>query len=185
MEINTIKLAVETLEEGGVIAYPSEGVWGLGCDPFNQSAVMKILELKSRSVDKGLILVASSLEQLTPLLSDLPPEYQKLLVKACPGPDTWLIPDPSQFIPPWIKGQFATVAVRISEHPLIKAMCDKFSGAVVSTSANPAGLLPAKTQAEVQHYFPSELDYILSGELGSANGPSVIRDLLSDKIFRE
>ncbi|MAM69984.1 MAG: tRNA threonylcarbamoyladenosine biosynthesis protein RimN [Gammaproteobacteria bacterium] len=172
------------LLKGGIIAYPTEGVWGLGCDPFNEKAVLRILKLKGREVEKGLILAASSLEQIGHLLSNLSQEHLSLLQQSCPGPDTWLIPDTDQKIPQWIKGSFATVAVRVSAHPVVKKLCDEL-GLLVSTSANPAGKEPALSQEEVESYFSGEDLLIIPGELGGQDGPSRIVDLESLKIIRE
>jgi L-threonylcarbamoyladenylate synthase len=170
------------LKRGGIIAYPTEGVWGLGCDPFNETAVIRILELKGREQEKGLILVASALQQIEMLLEDLPPLARHQLQSACPGPDTWLIPDPNQKIPPWIKGSFATVAVRVSQHLLVSTLCDQ-CGLLVSTSANPAGRAPALSEQEVAEYFNDEV-MIVPGELGGQDGPSRIIDLQSSRVIR-
>lgn len=188
MNNSEIQVGIKALKKGEVIAYPSEGVWGLGCDPFNREAVERILSLKSRSVEKGLILVSSSLDQINPLLENLTPELRKKLEKSCPGPDTWLIPDPGQLIPAWIKGKFDTVAVRVSEHLTVQHLCIGFGGLIVSTSANPEGLPPAKNEQEVREYFPkgerSGLDIIVPGRLGAQDGPSSIKDLMSQQILR-
>src|SRR5690606_17129960 len=98
--------AVNALCAGGVIAYPTEGVWGLGCDPENQAAVERILHLKSRPVSKGLILVAATLDHLGALFRRLPAELAERLEQSVPGPDTWVIPDPGREIPDWIRGEF-------------------------------------------------------------------------------
>jgi L-threonylcarbamoyladenylate synthase len=172
------------IESGGVIAYPTEGVWGLGCDPYNEKSVSRILQLKSREVDKGLVLVAVNLEQIQPLVQGLPQNARDLLQSSCPGPDTWLIPDTDQLIPRWIKGNFDTVAVRVSKHPLVKNLCERV-GLLVSTSANPSGKDPALTQQEVEQYFEGKDICIVPGELGGQKGPSRIRDLLSLEVIRD
>ena len=176
--------AVEYIRQGGIIAYPTEGVWGLGCDPYNKAAVIKILQLKDRPIEKGLILVAASLQQITPLLGPLSQNYRSVLEASCPGPDTWLIPDTDQVIPSWIKGNFDTVAVRISLHPVVKSLCEKV-GLLVSTSANPAGSNPALSRQQVEQYFGNEKIFIVPGELGKQAKPSVIRDLVSQDVIRE
>ncbi len=170
------------LKRGGIIAYPTEGVWGLGCDPYNETAVLRILELKGRELEKGLILVASGLQQIDMLLEGLPLSARQQLQSACPGPDTWLIPDPNQKIPSWIKGSFATVAVRVSQHPVVKSLCGQ-CGLLVSSSANPAGKAPALSEQEVANYFKEEI-MIVPGELGGQDGPSRIIDLQSGRVVR-
>jgi len=179
-----IEKAAGIISTGGVIAYPTEGVWGLGCDPRHEEAVQRILSLKQRPVSKGLILVAANMAQVENLVLDLPAAYREILKKTWPGPNTWLLPDTYQFIPDWIKGEFATVAIRISAHPLVKALCETCGSMLVSTSANPADKPPALTQAEVEQYFPEGLDFILPGELGGQDGPSTIRDLMSQDVIR-
>ena len=172
------------LKKGGIIAYPTEGVWGLGCDPFNKVAVKKILTLKGREIEKGLVLVAANLGQIKPLVKPLPQQARDLLKASCPGPDTWLIPDINHVIPSWIKGNFVTVAVRVSQHPIVKSLCES-AGLLVSTSANPSGNEPARSQEEVEAYFENENISIVPGELGGQLKPSCIRDLLSQEIIRD
>jgi len=171
------------LNQGAVIAYPTEAVWGLGCDPYNQQAVEQLLALKSRPVDKGVILVAANTEQLGPLLDKLTTQQRQRLDETWPGPVTWLIPDPDDLFPSWVKGQHSAVAIRVSAHPLVAQLCQAFGGLLVSTSANPAGLEPAMNKAEVSAYFESRVN-IVDGELGGANSPSQIRDLASDAVLR-
>lgn len=175
---------VDHIKKGGIIAYPTEGVWGLGCDPFNEKSVYKILALKSREVDKGLVLVAANLDQIKPLLNTLPQSARDLLESSCPGPDTWLIPDTDQVIPQWIKGNFDTVAIRVSKHPLVKSLCERV-GLLVSTSANPSSREPARSQKEVELYFGDQDIFIVPGELGGQIKPSRIRDLLSQEVIRD
>ncbi len=184
MDTRGIEQAVKVLKSGGVIAYPTESIWGLGCDPFNQQAVSKVLNLKNRHAEKGLILVAASLEQFPELLEGLSQDQWFSLRKSCPGPITWLIPDAGQIFPDWIRGKFETVAIRVSTHPVVKQLCESFGGLMVSTSANPEGLIPAKTESKVAEYFPHHLDYILAGSLGTQDRPSVIKDLVSSQIIR-
>jgi len=179
-----IRRAVDYIEQGGVIAYPTEAVWGLGCDPYAQAAVMKLLPLKKRPVEKGLILVASELAQVEHLLQSLNPQQRQRVVDSWPGPNTWLLPDPQGLVPEWIKGEHSSVAVRVSDHPLVCALCDRFGGLLVSTSANPATREPALTKTKVNAYFGQGLDFVLAGELGGRSSPSVIRDAVSLDTLR-
>ena len=172
-----IEKAVDQLFAGGVIAYPTEGVWGLGCDPFDEAAVLRILELKKRPVEKGLIIVAADVTQVAALVDKLTKQERATVLASWPGPTTWLLPDPEQLVPEWIKGQFATVAVRVSAHPVVVRLCSAFGGPIVSTSANPADAPPATSRLRVQTWFGRQLDYIVPGRLGGQRGPSTIRDL--------
>lgn len=180
----SLQKAVDALHTGGVIAYPTEAVWGLGCDPFNALAVDKVLRLKQRPMEKGLIVVAADMQQLSPLLEGLSAEERQLLASTWPGPNTWLIPDPHQYFPVWIRGSFSTVAIRVSAHPLVRQLCLAYGGPVVSTSANPAALPPARSRLRVLRWFGRNLDYVLPGRLGGRSAPSTIRDLRSGQIFR-
>lgn len=179
-----VRRAVDYIEQDGVIAYPTEAVWGLGCDPYSESAVKRLLALKRRPVEKGLILVASKVAQVEHLLVNLTAEQRATVVDSWPGPNTWLIPDTENLIPEWIKGEHSAVAVRVSDHPLVCALCDRFGRLLVSTSANPATREPALTKTKVNAYFGPELDFVLAGELGGRSAPSVIRDAVSLNTLR-
>jgi L-threonylcarbamoyladenylate synthase len=185
MATQHIRRAVTCLQKGGVIAYPTEGVWGLGCDPYHAAAVERLLQLKQRPVEKGLILVAATMKQIAPLLSPLSAAQLLLLKQSWPGPVTWLLPDPDQLVPVWIKGQFTTVAVRVSAHPIVVRLCSAFGGPLVSTSANPASLSPATNQLRVLTMFGSRLDYVVPGKLGGLLGPTKICDLNSTDVIRK
>ncbi len=178
-----IRQAVRALRAGGVIAYPTEGVWGLGCDPFDPDAVAKVLALKQRDVDKGLILVAASVDQFDPFLRTATLEQRRSLEATWPGPQTWVVPH-GDALPDWVTGYKSTAALRVSAHPLVAALCRAFGGPLVSTSANPSGRDPAHTAQRVRHYFEDRLDYILPGHLGGQRGPTPIRDLVSGESLR-
>lgn len=176
--------AANSLLNGEVLAYPTEAVWGLGCDPENKAATLRLLQIKNRPVAKGLILVAGSVEQIVDLLDPLTPSQRKRMLATWPGPNTWLVPDYNQLIPGWIKGEHDSVAVRVSAHPLVVALCLRFGGPLVSTSANKAGQRPAKTALQVVKHMGREIDGMLHGRLGEGAKPSRIIDLLSGQILR-
>lgn len=178
-----LNAAVAALRSEGVVACPTEAVWGLSCDPDSARAVARVLELKSRPVEKGLILVAASESQLGFLLHDLEPEQRQRLSDSWPGPNTWLVPHRNR-VQPWVHGDFDTVAVRVSSHPVVQALCGAFGGALVSTSANPAGAQPPRAGFQVLRYFGGALDGMLPGAVGQANRPSQIRDLVSGNLIR-
>jgi len=178
-----LRAAVRALAAGGVIACPTEAVWGLSCDPDNSDAVSRLLYLKQRPVEKGLILVAADVDQLAPLLEGLTEAQRSKLALSWPGPSTWLLPH-HDLVPPWIHGGSTQVAVRVSAHKVMVALCRAWGGALVSTSANPAGGRPATAQFQVQRYFHNQLDAVLPGALGGASRPTVIRDLLTDQVLR-
>jgi L-threonylcarbamoyladenylate synthase len=178
-----LQLAVRVIANGGVIAYPTEAVWGLGCDPWNAAAVQRLLQLKRRPQAKGLILVAANSEQLHWLLWDLPDAWRDRLDRSWPGPVTWLIPHKNR-VPAWISGSSERVAVRVSAHTGIVALCGAAGRPLVSTSANSAGAQAARESFQLRRYFGTGLDYIVPGRLGDGRRPSMIRDLASDTLVR-
>ena len=175
--------ATAALTCGGVIACPTEAVWGLSCDPFDGAAVTRLLQLKQRPVEKGLILVAADEAQLAFLLEPLAPGQRSALRDTWPGPHTWLVPHAGT-VPDWVSGEHATVAVRVTAHAGMADLCRAFGGPLVSTSANPGGAEPATCADQVRDYFPDSLDGWLAGELGDAARPSTIRDLATGEVIR-
>lgn len=184
----TIAQCANAVASGGVIAYPTEAVWGLGCDPFNRSAVNTILQLKNRSESKGVILIAGDITQLHFLLHDLSSEHKKTLNDTWPGPNTWLVPH-NHRVPKYIHGAFDTVAVRVTTHPVVKALCHRLGHPIVSTSANPQGMAPATNQLRARTYFyhnrfGHSLHYC-PGNVADAKGkPSQIRHLITGETIR-
>lgn len=178
-----IKRAVKILQAGGIIAYPTEAVYGLGCDPFNEQAVHKILNLKHRSIDKGLIIIASSWQQVKHLVKPIDKKLLKKALATWPGPITWIFPAQTT-VPVWIRGKYDSIAIRVSKHPIVQALCKEYDGAIVSTSANIEGKPPAKTSQEVLQQFPQGIDLIIDASVGKLDKPTEIRDVLTDKILR-
>lgn len=188
MITTSIPEAAQLLQQGQVLAYPTEAVWGLGCDPFNEQAFLQILELKHRPVEKGVILLAGHIDQVEHLLQDLSPVIRQQVISSWSNRQpseratTWLVPA-DQHIPNWIKGQHPLVAVRVTTHPLCVELCRQFGGFIVSTSANPAGQTPAHNLTEAQTYFGNALHY-LEGDLGLSREPSRILNALTGEIVR-
>lgn len=175
--------AVAVLRSGGVIAYPTEGVWGLGCDPFNRTAVERILALKGRSPRKGLILLGSDVDQFAPWLTGLSEQQRATLAASWPDALTWLVPD-NGYSPRWLTGQHDSIALRVSAHPLARELARLFGGPVVSTSANPQGRMAATTQLRARVYFGDRVDFYLPGAVLNPHQPSEIRDLVSGTVIR-
>ena len=175
--------AVEQLRKGNIIAYPTEAVFGLGCDPRNESAIAKILQLKGREQSAGLVLIASDFEQLKPWIADTESDLIEKAMQTWPGPVTWLFPRAAG-VSDFVAGSHKTVAVRITAHEGSQAICQAFGSALISTSANPSSASPALSSNEVNHYFGNGLGGILAGPLGGASQPSEIRDLESGDVIR-
>ena len=182
--INSLNQAVLALKSGGIIAYPTEAVYGLGCDPFNEIAVKKLLTLKKRPITHGLILLAHSWSVLAKYTLPVAPQLLSKALETWPGPNTWLFPARLDLVPTWIRGEHQSVALRVTAHPLAKDLCEAFAGPIVSTSANLHGQPTTKTAAEVRLQFQSGIDYILEGETGNLTKPTPIYDVISGKMLR-
>jgi L-threonylcarbamoyladenylate synthase len=175
MRIAGIEEAARIMRRGGVVAYPAEACFGLGCDPRDRRAAYRILALKGRALNQGLILVGASLYQLKPWLD---PAAESLLEgprRTWPGPVTWVLPA-ARWAPPWITGHRRSIAVRVTAMPAMARLCRSFGGAIVSTSANPRGMPPARTAAQVGTYFGRRLDAVVRGTTGGLANPTEIRD---------
>jgi L-threonylcarbamoyladenylate synthase len=177
--------AVAVLHRGGVLAYPTEAVWGLGCSPFDGEAVHRLLAVKRRPVDKGLILVAAREAQLDALVDwdALAPPRREAVRASWPGPSTWVVPATSA-VPRWITGEHAGVAVRVSAHPVVAELCRRFGGAIVSTSANLAGEPPAFERSALSPALLALIDGVCEGETGGLAAPTAIRDAATGDVLR-
>lgn len=176
---------IAALHRGAVIGYPTEAVWGLGCDPFNEAAVSRLLALKQRPVAKGLILVAADPSQLDGLVdwSALSGAHRDAVLDSWPGPHTWVVPATIR-VPRWITGDHADVAVRVSAHPVVTALCSAFAAPLVSTSANPAGAEAPRMLADFDPDLLAALDAVVPGETGGLARPTAIRDARSGEALR-
>lgn len=184
MITNDTDLAVATLKQGKIIAYPTEAVFGLGCDPFNHSAVEKLLALKHRSVSKGLILIARDWLQVAHLVKPIDETAMQRAQNSWPGPFTWVFPA-SDSAPAWISGDHPSIALRITKHPIASAVCKAFGGPIVSTSANIEGSSPAKSAMEVEQVFQTGIAIILDGPLGESENPTSIKNVLTGEVLRK
>ena len=181
----SINEAATVLQTGGVVAYPTEGVWGLGCDPRDHDAVLRLLAIKQRTVDKGLILIASHLDQLRPFLdiAAMPIDNLAAVLASWPGPHTWVMPASSD-APQWITGMHTGIAVRISAHPPVIDLCNTFGGALVSTSANLSGQPAPRTRMGLDPALLSKVEGVLHGETGGRSAPTLIHDALTGVAIR-
>jgi len=167
-----------------LVAYPTEAVFGLGCDPRNIAALRRLLALKQRSWRKGLILIADEWSQLASYLQPQPARVHARASASWPGPTTWLWPVRAQ-VSPWLRGAHPTLAVRIPAHPAARALCRVFGHALVSTSANRAGQNPARSALEVRRKLGAHTPIlILHGDVNRRARPSQILDLLSGQALR-
>ncbi|GGD48799.1 Sua5/YciO/YrdC/YwlC family protein [Pseudoxanthomonas indica] len=177
--------AVIALRAGGVILYPTEGVWGIGCDPFQEAAVMRLLDVKQRMVEKGVILIAADLDQLRPCLDlgALPAARLAAVLESWPGPNTWVMPATPQ-VPRWITGDHDSLAVRVSAHPTVVALCRAFGGPLVSTSANLSGQPAVTRREDLDPQLLARVAGVSEGETGGLTTPTPIRDARSGQSLR-
>ena len=175
-----IARAADALLAGGVIAYPTEGVFGLGCMPDDTDALQRLLTIKQRDPAKGLILIASNEEQLQGWVD---PDCGAVPRAEEASPITWIAP-PGPLASPLVCGANDGVAVRLTCNPVAAAICDAVSSPIVSTSANVAGKPAAQSQFALRRNFAACVDYIVPGDCGPSTGPSEIRDLVTGKVLR-
>ncbi|MEZ8144476.1 threonylcarbamoyl-AMP synthase [Enterovibrio norvegicus FF-33] len=181
-----VEQCVAALARGEVIAYPTEGVFGVGCDPDNVQAVQALLSVKERIKAKGLILIAANLAQLDGYidLDALSDSVKADVLATWPGPVTWVMPA-GKNITDWVTGQFDTVAVRVSDHPDVQALCVAYGKPITSTSANLSGKEPCRTVEEVVNQLGDRVPCVLNGIIGGRDKPTEIRDARSGKVLRQ
>jgi L-threonylcarbamoyladenylate synthase len=178
-----IQKACRILHSGGVIAYPTEGVFGLGCLPDNGAAVYRILEIKQRDAAKGLVLIASDIDQLQHWITLDDEVSGPKLSSGADKPVTWIVPATDN-VPYWIRGDHSGIAVRLTRHRVARSLCEAAESPLVSTSANISGRAPTRNALVLRRTVGALVDYIVPGECGRATGPSEIRDLKSGKVLR-
>jgi len=179
-----LRLIKRHLKRGGLIAYPTEGVFGLGCDPLNANAVNRLLALKGRAATKGFIVIAATFDQVEPWLAPLDESIRSRCMATWPGPRTWVIPAANS-VPVWLRGGRNSLAVRVSAHPVVRALCLAFGGPLVSTSANKSGRLPARHTLQMRRFClenPALLP--VPGALGGLRKPTPIHDALTGRSLR-
>lgn len=183
--LDDLEDASAALRRGDVLAYPTEAVYGLGCDPHDRAAFERLFALKQRPPTQGVLLIAADFEQVARYiaLEAVPPAALARAQASWPGPHTWVFPR-SAAVPAWVAGSHAGIALRITAHAPAAALCRAFGGALVSTSANPHGQPPARSAQTAIAYFGAALDGVLDAPLGGHAGPTTIRDVLSDAIIR-
>jgi len=178
-----LRQATHYLRQGGVIAYPTEAVYGLGCDPFNVDAVTQLLAFKRRAMEKGFILIAADIEAVEPLVDFSRVFDKQAIYDSWPGPVTWVLPV-REGVPGWLKGIHNSIAVRVTDHPVAAGICKSFGGMVISTSANKSGKTPARTALKVRKYFPSSEIFVIPGRVGPLSQPTQIFNSEDGKRLR-
>ncbi len=179
--------AAGVIKAGGLIAYPTETIWGLGCDPWNEQAVSRLSLLKKRPQEKSFLMIASDISQLKRLLLHLTPSLIERLQSSYQNqPTTWLIPDPDHWIPGYVKRGYQTIAVRISSHPFVKGLCESLNQPIISTSVNHHGKRPMNDPDIIKNELGESIDFIVPKQdpLDMLGKPSVLIDLLTLQQLR-
>ena len=178
-----IKTAAAIIKEGGVVAYPTEHCFGLGCDPRNTDAIERILRMKRRQKSKGLILIADQVSRFNHYILGIPNEHKQEVLASWPGPFTWLVPARGS-VSRWLRGRHSSIAIRVTGHPEARALSRLCATPIVSTSANRAGKPVLTTDLAVEREFAGEVDYVIKGRVGRASAPSTIRNSLTGQTLR-
>ena len=179
MQDRRLRHAAQVLQRGGIVAYATEACFGLGCDPHNRDAVRRLLRIKRRHVNKGLIVLAATPAQLARYIGAVRPE----IARTWPGPRTWLLPARAS-VPFWITGGHASIAVRVTAHKQAAALCRAAGMAIVSTSANRSGERPARSYRDTVRRLGAQVDYVLPGRVGKLKRPTPITDATSGRVIR-
>jgi L-threonylcarbamoyladenylate synthase len=182
-DIEEIDAAAALLRDGGVLAYPTEGVYGLGCDPDNRAAFEKIFAMKRRPPEQGVLLIAADLEQVRGWIGDAPEPAFARANAIWPGAHTFIFPRSSR-VPEWVAGGHPGIALRVTAHAPSAALCRAFGGPLVSTSANRHGEPPARSAADIRAIFGDEPDGVLDAPLGGLDRPTPITDAVTGAIIR-
>ncbi|MGH8232936.1 MAG: L-threonylcarbamoyladenylate synthase [Rhodanobacteraceae bacterium] len=175
--------AAAVLHRSGVLAYPTEGVYGLGCDPDDRAAFERVFAIKRRSPEQGVLLIAADFAQIEGWLGDAPEAAAERARKLWPGPHTFIFPR-SPRVPDWVAGGHSGIALRVTAHPPSVLLCRAFGGPIVSTSANRHGETPAHSARDIAAMFGDELDGVLDAPLGGLDHPTPITDAVSGAIIR-
>ena len=170
------------LRRGGLVAYPTESCYGLGCDPRNLRALKRLIQLKGRDAAKGLLLIADHIKRLQPFMKPPSTADRIRMQRSWPGPVTWVVPA-SSACPPLLTGGRPTIAVRVTAHPVAARLCRSLGMALVSTSANKSGQKPAQTAAECRRMFGAQVR-VIAGRIGQRRRPSTLIDLATGTILR-
>ena len=183
MKLLTTDEAAMIIRAGGVVAYPTESCYGLGCDPRNNRAVKRIIRIKGRSISKGVILIADHYSRFRQFVKPLPQGVLDKVLATWPGPYTWLIPV-RPGAPRILTGSHDSIAVRVTSHSVSRELCRKSGMALISTSANRSNRPAIRLQSRIIREFEGEIDGVVGGRIGMAKKPSTITDALTGEVLR-
>ena len=171
------------MEQGGVVAYPTEACFGIGCDPSNQYAVRRVFRIKGRPSGMGLIVIADCIDRVLPFIDTTDLSILTGPMASWPGPYTWIFPADAR-LKNYAKNPNGTIAVRVTAHPVAARLCRLLGNALVSTSANRHGCKPLRTPHEVERMLGNELDVVVRAPVGVQRRPTEIRDAATGRLIR-
>ena len=175
-----IRKAAVIIRLGGVVIYPTDTVYGLGCDPANVDATRRICEIKGRA-DKPLPLACSDVETARRIV-EFNPIAERLAERFWPGPLTMVLPARVDY-PIWVTHGARTLGVRVPDHQVARRLAKLSGGVIVSTSANKSGDPPPKTAQEAAEQIGGEVDLILDAGPAPLRQPSTVIDLSGDELW--
>ncbi|UDG79228.1 Threonylcarbamoyl-AMP synthase [Candidatus Ecksteinia adelgidicola] len=183
---SSLSIVLNALQNKKIIAYPTEAVFSLGCDPSNEEAVSNLLIIKQRSWKKGLILIAANYQQLNQYINNniLNTKQRNIMFSTWPGPTTWIVPAHPK-TPRHLTGIFNSIAVRVSAHPTVQKLCQKYGKPLISTSANISQKNPCRNIKDLIQEFSHFPILVLDGKVSGAMNPSEIRDILNGNQIRK
>lgn len=181
--MSSIESGARIIAEGGVIAYPTEACFGIGCDPKNEDAIRRILQIKNRPSGMGLILIADCFDRLIPYVDITNESILEEPLASWPGPYTWIFPA-NTGVAPVLSAKDEKIAVRVTAHPIAAALCEQVEMAIVSTSANRHGMSPTRSYAETVDILGADLDCVVQGDIGDQLKPTWIRDAVTGETIR-
>src|SRR3990167_2483873 len=162
-----------TLNNHGVIGYPTETVFGIGCDPFDDIALQKVLTIKGRDFNKGLLVLITEKATVSKYAKEIPPYALELMEKYWPGGVTFLF-NARDELSPLLVGDKRLIGLRISPHPIASFLSSMLPFGIVSTSANKSGEVTLTSAKEVRSVFGSAIDVVVDGSCGGGVASSVV-----------
>ena len=178
----SIRHAAHVINSGGIIAYPTDTIYGLGCDPYDADAVARLSDIKSRSALKQFILLAGHIEQIKAFV-DLTEDQQQKITQNKEA-TSWVI-KANKHTPAWLLNKDKTVTIRLSKHSDVKKLCHILGHAIISTSANLSGQRPARNALELHQRFHSSIDKIMASNEKLTARPSKVIRLCDNHILRD
>ncbi len=185
MKLLSIAEAADIIRAGGVVAMPTESCYGLACNPLALKAVRRIMKMKRRPANKGVILIADHISRFSrfTMPNKIPHKMMEKMLQTWPGANTWIVPCAPQ-VSPFLRGDYRSIAIRVTAHKGARELCRRAQTALVSTSANRANRAALRSYAAVFQVFGAELDGVVEGRIGADKRPSRIQDAVTDHILR-